>query len=124
MIFKLIKFCIVGGVGMILDFSITYLLKDKVKINRYAANATGFASAATLNYIFNRMWTFSSTNPNLTSEYMVFIFFATIGLFINTSFLYVFERKLKYNFYVAKFLAIVVTTLWNFSTSYLFTFKP
>lgn len=106
---------------MILDFSITYLLKEKVNLHRYIANATGFIGAATSNFAFNRYWTFESRNPELYREYGLFITFALIGLMLNTLFLILFERQ-NFNFYVSKFFAIVLTTLWNFTTNYFFTF--
>ncbi|HEY5824677.1 MAG TPA: GtrA family protein [Cyclobacteriaceae bacterium] len=122
LIFKLIKFCIVGGCGMILDFGLTFLLKEKIKINRYISNSIGFLSAASLNYLLNRYWTFESQSPHISQEYLLFMFFALVGLGINTLFLYLFERKLGYNFYIAKFFAILVTTTWNFTTNYFFNF--
>jgi putative flippase GtrA len=122
LIFKLIKFCIVGGCGMVLDFGLTFLLKEKIKVNRYVSNSIGFLSAASLNYLLNRYWTFESQNSNVSQEYLLFMLFAAIGLMINTIFLFLFERKLGYPFYLAKFFAILVTTTWNFTANYLFNF--
>ena len=51
MLWKFLKFCIVGSSGMIIDFGTTWLLKEKVKINKYLANSTGFILAATSNYL-------------------------------------------------------------------------
>jgi putative flippase GtrA len=107
---------------MILDFGLTFLLKEKAKVNRYISNSIGFLSAATLNYTLNRYWTFESQNAAISREFLLFMLFASIGLVINTIFLYLFERKLGYHFYVSKFLAILVTTTWNFTTNYFFNF--
>ena len=107
---------------MVLDFGLTFLLKEKAKINRYISNSVGFLSAASLNYTLNRYWTFESHSTNVPQEYTLFMLFALIGLGINTLFLYIFERKLGYHFYVSKFLAILVTTSWNFTTNYFFNF--
>jgi len=122
MLLKLFKFCLVGASGMILDFSITYLLKEKVNLHRYIANATGFICAATSNFSFNQYWTFESRNLELYREYGLFITFALIGLMLNTLFLILIERQ-NLNFYVSKFFAIVLTTLWNFTANYFFTFN-
>ena len=121
MILKLIKFICVGFSGLIIDFSITYLFKDVIKINKYLSNSIGFTLAASSNYLFNRIWTFSSDNPKVFTEYASFIIISVIGLGINNLFLYLFQRKLK--FYTAKFLAIVVTTVWNFLANYFITFS-
>jgi putative flippase GtrA len=120
MIFKFLKFGIVGFWGMIIDFSITFLLKEKLKIHRYISSSTGFILAASSNYLFNRFWTFESNNPRVLVEYGTFIIISLFGLIINNLFLYLFEKKV--NFYVAKFFAILVTTLWNFFANYYLTF--
>ena len=120
MIFKFLKFGIVGFLGMGIDFSITFLLKEKLKIHRYISSSAGFTIAASSNYLFNRLWTFESNNPRVLVEYGTFIIISLIGLGINNLFLYLFEKKVR--FYVAKLFAIGVTTLWNFFANYYLTF--
>jgi putative flippase GtrA len=120
MIFKFFKFGIVGLFGMVIDFSITILLKEKFKVHRYISSSAGFTVAASSNYLFNRIWTFSSSNPKVLVEYGTFIFISLIGLAINNLFLYLFEKRLK--FYVAKLFAIGVTIIWNFLANYYLTF--
>lgn len=121
MIFKFLKFIIVGFSGLAVDFSITILLKEKLKVHRYISSSTGFILAASSNYMFNRLWTFQSNNPKVFEEYGTFLLISVIGLFINNLFLYLFEKKLR--FYFAKFLAIMVTSLWNFSANYWLNFS-
>lgn len=121
MIFKFLKFIIVGFSGLAVDFSITILLKEKLKVHRYISSSTGFILAASSNYMFNRLWTFQSNNPKVFEEYGAFLLISVIGLFINNLFLYLFEKKLR--FYFAKFLAIMVTSLWNFSANYWLNFS-
>jgi putative flippase GtrA len=120
MIFKFLKFGMVGFLGMVIDFSITFLLKEKLKIHRYISSSAGFTIAASSNYLLNRLWTFESNNPKIVVEYSTFIIISLIGLAINNFFLYLFEKKLK--FYLAKLFAIGVTTIWNFLANYYLTF--
>lgn len=130
---KFFKFCVVGGIGVFIDFGVTYLLKEIVKINRYIANSIGFLTAATCNYFLNRTWTFHSENPSISTEYLCFIGIALAGLLINNAMLYVFSEKTtfpvkiietnpKYKFYFSKLLAIGIVTLWNFFMNYFITF--
>jgi putative flippase GtrA len=121
MLFKFLKFIIVGFSGLAVDFSITILLKEKLKVHRYISSSTGFILAASSNYVFNRLWTFQSNNPKVFEEYGTFLLISGIGLFINNLFLYLFEKKLR--FYFAKFLAVMVTSLWNFSANYWLNFS-
>ena len=122
LLIKFIKFGVVGFIGLIIDFSITWILKEKLKVNKFIANGAGFATAATVNYFINRIWTFQSTNPDVKAEYFSFIIVSVIGLGINSLALWFFIKKFKLNFYVAKLLAIGITTIWNFGANLLFTF--
>jgi len=120
-ILKFLKFGLVGFSGLIIDFSITYLLKEKIRIHRYIASSCGFITAASSNYVLNRIWTFQSHNSKIFFEYGSFLIVSLIGLVINNFFLYLFEKRFR--FYMAKLFAIIVTTLWNFAANYLITFN-
>jgi putative flippase GtrA len=120
---KFLKFGLVGFTGVFVDFGITWLTKEKLKIQKYVANAIGFTTAATSNYILNRIWTFESTNPRVMVEYTEFITISIIGLGINTLVLWLLVSRFKMNFYVAKIFAIAVVTLWNFFANAFITFN-
>jgi len=122
LLLKFLKFCIVGASGMIIDFGTTWVLKEKVKINKYIANSTGFMLAATSNYLLNHYWTFHSENSRIGTEYFSFMLISIIGLGINNFILFLLTEKLKLNFYISKLFAIGVVTLWNFFMNYLITF--
>ena len=122
LILKLLKFGVVGFSGMLIDFGVTWILKEKLRVNKYIANSTGFMLAASSNYIWNRLWTFDSQNEQVTKEYFSFIIISLIGLVINNLVIYLLTKKVNMNFYLAKLFAIVVVTLWNFSMNFLITF--
>lgn len=121
-ILKLIKFGVVGFSGMLIDFGITWLLKEKMKINKYVANSTGFILAASSNYLWNRLWTFNSVNDQIATEYLSFIIVSVMGLFFNNLIIYICSEKFRVNFYISKLIAIFFVTLWNFGMNYFFTF--
>ena len=68
MIEQFFKFCVVGGSGVFVDFGVTYLCKERLKLNKYVANSLGFLCASTSNYILNRIWTFQNENPDRSEE--------------------------------------------------------
>ena len=119
---RFLKFCAVGGSGVFVDFGITFICKELLRLNKYIANSAGFVCAATSNYILNRLWTFASTDPDVASQYLRFFGFALAGLLINNGIIWLLNGRMKLNFYFVKLLATGVVTLWNFSMNYLFTF--
>ena len=123
LIYKFIKFCVVGFSGLFVDFGTTWFLKEKVRLNKYVANSSGFVLAATSNYFFNRFWTFHSQNSHIVTEYFSFFSISIAGLGINNLIIYLLTDKLKLNFYLSKLIAVGVVTIWNFVMNYLFTFR-
>lgn len=123
LIFKFLKFGVVGCSGMIIDFGTTYLCKELLKINKFISNGIGFILAATSNYFLNRTWTFESQSEEIGTQYVQFMIVSAIGLGINSLVLYLLNEKLKWNFYFSKLIAIGITTIWNFFANLLFTFK-
>ena len=120
---KLLKFGLTGLLGLGIDFGITWLLKEKLRVNKYLANSCGFTLAVCCNFWLNRHWTFGSNNPLWLQEFAKFLIVSLIGLLLNTGFLYFFHHKKNTNFYRAKFLSIVLVFVWNFSANFIFTFK-
>ncbi|HCW07411.1 MAG TPA: glycosyl transferase family 2 [Cytophagales bacterium] len=120
--YKFLKFGVVGMSGMAVDFGITYFLKEKIKINKYFANTFGFFSAATSNFILNRLWTFQSADPQVTSQYFRFLVIAVVGVLFSNAIIYLLHERFKWNFYLAKLISIGVVLFWNFFANYFFTF--
>lgn len=112
----------VGFTGVFVDFGITFICKEFLKIQKYVSNALGFTIAATTNYMMNRIWTFHSHNPHVGLEFTRFFLIALIGLGINLLIIWTMTGKFKVNFYVSKLVATLLVTVWNFLINAYFTF--
>ncbi len=122
-LFKFLRFAVVGVFGVVIDFGLTYFVREKLKLNEYLANGIGFFAAATSNFFINRAWTFSSQDPEMLAQYGQFIFFALIGLAINSAIVWFLHGQKGKNFYLSKAIATVIVTLWNFLSNFFFTFR-
>ena len=139
LIWKFIKFGIVGFSGMIVDYAFLILFVEVFHWPDLVANACSFTLAASSNYLLNRIWTFRSHDKQVGREYFKFFLVSLVGRGISTLTIFLFERALpgwsaeagngfrfiifiKY-FYLLKFIAIVITTIWNFFGNLLFTFR-
>lgn len=121
-VIKFIKFAVVGASGVLVDFAITFLAKEKLGIQKYVANALGFCFAATTNFFLNRNWTFENDDPRVTEQFIKFFLIATVGLGLNTVMIWFAHQRKKYNFYLAKAIAIALVMFWNFIANFLYTF--
>lgn len=146
MIAQFLKFCVVGAVGVSVDFAVTYLLKEYLRINKYIANSIGFMCAASSNFLLNRIWTFESHSPEIALQYLLFLAISLGGLLLNNGIIYLISDYLKLdlfryrgvrilsapfakrlseeqtNFYTIKLIATGLVTLWNFFMNYFITF--
>lgn len=118
-----LKFGLVGFTGVFVDFGITWIAKEILKINKYISNGFGFVFGVTNNYFLNRYFTFQDENPNIGWQFLSFFIIALIGFIINTKILYILQNKTKLNFYLSKFVATLVVFLWNFGINSIYTFK-
>lgn len=121
-LFKFLKFGVVGFSGLIVDFSLTWFCKEKLRIHKYISSSLGFIVATGTNYSLNRYWTFDNHDPALITQFGKFFMIALVGLALSNMLIYLLHDKLKWNFYFAKACAIVVISLWNFFANYLYTF--
>lgn len=138
LLYKFVKFGVVGASGMVVDFAVLFLLRDVVGLHDLVANTISFTAAASSNYFLNRIWTFRSHDEKVVAEYAKFLLVSTVGLIINNGVLLLshvlwteayesgsvalFGVDVD-DFYLFKLLAIAVTTLWNFFGNLLFTFR-
>lgn len=120
---KFLKFGIVGVSGVVVDFGVTWLLKEQLRLNKYIANSTGFACAVVSNYVLNRIWTFHSADPQVGIQFAKFTLVALVGLGMNNAIIYLLTERRGVKFYTSKLVATGVVMLWNFGANYLFTFK-
>ncbi len=156
---RFFKFGVVGTLGTAIDFGVTAVLMAALSLSNYydmsfeeiitegqssvvymvlAINILGFIVAATFNYYINRIWTWRSSNPNIKGEYSTFLLVSIIGLIINISAIYLFNRYANWSFnlneftsfdflvekfWVSKALATVVVMFWNFFANNAITFK-
>ncbi len=118
------KFALVGGVSAVLEISIFKFLTGQYGTeNLIAFNVMAYSFAVVFNYILSRQFVFETGKYNTQTEFFAFCIVATIGLGINTTFLYIGFHYFKLHELIAKIFAIGITVLWNFFAKKTFVFK-
>lgn len=120
---NLFKYGIVGISGIFIDFGITWFLKEKIRSNKYLANASGFSVAVISNFLLNKYWTFQNHSPNQGWQFLLFLLIAVVGLLLNFILIKFIHGKKKVPFYTAKILAIGIVFCWNYCANTLITFR-
>jgi putative flippase GtrA len=134
---QFLKFCLVGFSGLFIDFSVTYVFKEKIKANKFLSNALGFMFGSTNNYFINKLWTFHDNSTNYGLQYTQFLLISMVGLGLNTLIIYLLNKPknirfsllgkefhlTQINFYMAKFTASFIVAFWNYGANHYITFS-
>ena len=126
---QFIKFCLVGGNGVVVDMTILHLLAHGLGWNVSLSKLCSAEAALLNNFLWNEVWTFRSAGTERVSYAGVgrrlWWFHAICGAGIGLAIflLHLFYRWLGINLYVANLLAIVLVTFWNFWLNALFNWQ-
>ncbi len=147
---QFVKFCLVGGSGVIVDMTILHFLAKRCGWNVSLSKVCSAEAALLNNFLWNEVWTFRGAGggrikPGLASDrdqgsagaspYLAhgrvgvtqrlwrFHAICGVGIGLAVCFLHLFYRWLGCNLYVANFLAILLVTLWNFGLNARFNWR-
>ena len=85
---QLLKFCVVGASGYVVNLAVYTLLLDVVGLNYISAAVGSFLVAVTNNYSLNRVWTFRAHRGGVAYQGMRFFVVSTIALLANLAVLH------------------------------------
>lgn len=119
---KLLKFILVGGTATLTHILILFFLTETNVATPVYASAIGFAASSLLNYYMNYRYTFNSNVSHYTAITKFYIM-AITGLFINTITFKFFMVILSVHPVIIQIPTTIIVLIWNFSVSYLWTFK-
>lgn len=83
---KIVKFSIVGLIGLLINIVVFYICTEIIQINYNFAAIAAFGIAVTNNYLMNHSWTFSEENEGIGYKLVYYVKYMTsnlIGLAIN-----------------------------------------
>jgi putative flippase GtrA len=120
---QLVKFCVVGASGYVVNLAVYTLLLDVVGLHYISAAVGSFLVAVTNNYGWNRLWTFRDQRGGVAYQGMRFFVVSAAALVANLVVLH-FLIELGLGEVVAQAIAIVLVTPVNFVGNKLWSFGP
>jgi putative flippase GtrA len=118
---QLVKFCVVGGTGYIVNLAVFTLLVTVLDVHYIPAAVCSFLVAVTNNYAWNRMWTFRAQRGHVAWQGMRFLVVSTLALGANLLVLHLFVT-LGLDERLAQAIAIILVTPINFVGNKLWSF--
>jgi dolichol-phosphate mannosyltransferase len=125
------RFCLVGCSGVLIDMAVLFFLSDPRMgaIPLLVAKLVAAEIAIVNNFIWNDIWTFreytikhSFANDRIW-RFLKFNGICSSGLIISVLLLYFQVVYLSLNPYIANALAIMLTTVWNFTVSLRYSWR-
>jgi putative flippase GtrA len=118
---QLVKFCIVGGSGYVVNLAVFTLLVAVFELHYLPAAACSFLVAVTNNYTWNRLWTFHAQRGHVAYQGMRFLVVSTLALGANLLVLHLLVSA-GLGEVLAQAIAIVLVTPINFVGNKLWSF--
>ena len=127
---QFVKFCVVGGSGVVVNLAVLNLtlITWKHAVGgeplgaKYLANALAFVVSVLTNYYLNRRWTFRSTAA-VKAEVVKFYVVSAIAYLANLAVFTVFITHFHFATNVAQLIAIACVLPINFVLNKLWSFR-
>lgn len=119
---ELIKYCIIGCSGALLDFIVYTILIKAFGMNYLLANALSVTAGITNNFFLNAYLNFKVTD-NMFKRFISFYLVGMLGLLISEILLYLLVDIMSMNSIIAKIITIFVITIVQFILNKTITFK-
>ena len=127
-LWELFKFCVAGGVGFLVEFSLFYLLATLWGVHYLIANAIAFTLSVVINYLICAFWVFPGANRESKLAMAAFLVTSLIGLGLNELLMLFFVGALGMQsdaqMMFAKVMTAILVMIWNyFSKRKVLTYK-
>ena len=119
---ELLKFCVVGASGYVINLAVYTTLLKWAGLHYVAAATGSFLVAASNNYLWNRVWTFRDDRGHVVYQGMRFLVVAGLAYGANIGVLAALVAA-GVGKIVAQALAIVLVTPLNFIGNKLWSFR-
>ena len=119
---ELIKYCIIGCSGALLDFVVYTIFIKAFGMNYLLANALSVTAGITNNFFLNAYLNFKVTDK-LFNRFISFYLVGMLGLLISEVLLYLFVDIMKINSLIAKIITIFIITIVQFVLNKTITFN-
>lgn len=118
---KQIRFCVVGGINTLLDFSLLFLFVN-LGLNKIPANYLSTGISFIVSFFLNRSYTFKKHDSNIKKQFILFTVVTLTGIWglqpliiwSLTPLIAKFTSNSQIILFITKLVATIVTLIWNY----------
>ena len=120
---KYFKYCLVGGAGAIIDFTLYSSIIYTINLNYLISNAFSFTFATIFVYYLQKNWTFQYfTNKNLRT-FNRFLQIVIITYVLNNIILIISVELLHIGLLISKIIQILLSFVWGYYANSIYVFN-
>ena len=121
MLFRSVKFGIVGVIATLLEWIIFYICTNQLKIHYSISTIIGFSISTIFNYIASVKWVFDVNKEKSEKlNFILFVVLSIVGLGLNELILWICIEKFAIYNMIGKVIATGIVMVFNFITRKLF----
>jgi len=119
---QLIRFSVVGGLGLSIYLVCTILLMKFAAVSLFASASLAFALVVLVNYLLHYSWTFRSKRPH-SSAALRFTITSIGGMAINGGFLALASRVVQRYTFLLLIAGALLVVVWNYLLARFWAFR-
>ncbi|MBQ7453459.1 MAG: GtrA family protein [Selenomonadaceae bacterium] len=113
---ELVRFCIVGGLSFLVDYSLLYVLTEYCGIYYLYSSAISFGVSVVFNYWLCVTYVFKDAGKQTKRQAAIFLITGIMGLALNQLCMWFFVAVVSFHYMLAKIFATAIVTVWNYFT--------
>ena len=113
---EIIRFCFVGGVSFLMDYSILFALTEFAGVYYLYSSAISFSITVIFNYWLCVIYVFKDAQKQTTRRAIIFFGTGVVGLLLNQFCMWFFVDVAGLYYMIAKIFATALVTIWNYIT--------
>lgn len=107
----------VGGTSFLIDYGLLIVLTEVAGMYYLCSATISFVVSIIFNYVYSMRYVFTRREDiSKVAEFTIFIGLSFIGLVLNTALLWVLVDHTTMHYTVAKLLAAIIVTFYNFNS--------
>lgn len=117
------KYCIVGGIGIIVDFSLFTVFVKIFQINYIIVNVLSISVALILVYFLQKNWTFQYQIKEQTKTFQRYLVSVILVFIFNSGILIILVGLLMFDVIPSKIIQIILSTFLGYILTNYFVFS-
>jgi len=119
---RYLKYCIAGGIGIIIDFSLFTVFVKFFQINYLVANIVSISVALILVYYLQKNWTFQYQIKEQTKTFQRYLVSVALTYLFNNGVLVILVQLLRFDVIHSKIIQIILSTVLGYILTNYFVF--